>query len=221
MEQKKYTFNFQQKSLIGPINAILLGTNMSSSDSLIIDMVDKKIDGGKKIDIKKIDKLALLKALWQGGKYAAYFDKQKDNELPFFDEQLAKEYLDGFVEYFCGKCIRVDFSKDTIDSAGYNKANGQDALESVIRCMKCTETIIAQKPPCQFKPVEKIPMMQGVKCGKHRKEHKQVKSDDVPTKKQKTRDMCIFKPFGEPMLQDDPGTVLCSFCGHFKKHHVQ
>ncbi len=42
--------------------------------------------------------------------------------------------------------------------------------------------------------------------------------DDVKKKNAKKR--CIFKPFGEPMLRDDPGTVMCAICGHFKKNHL-
>lgn len=101
-----------------------------------------------------------------------------------------------------------------------------------------------KKQTCFFEAL-KMPLMNDIckKCGKLKNQHEQYqtqKSNNAqPTKRkinkkeeisnenitvnlyEKKRKSCIFKAFGDgkPMLANDPGTVMCTFCGHFKKHH--
>jgi len=184
------------------------------------------------ISIKGVDKVNLLRVLWNEAQYAAFFENIDDK--PVFDEDQAKEaVVSKYIEYFCGKSIHCDLSADKVKFDEYDKRNGNGLF---VRCLSSVKQPQAEQTPrcprtprCMFVSLN-VPLLRDTcqKCGKLEKEHheqkkhqeKQIKRKlsnvTQPSKKQKG---CVFTPWGKPMLNDDPGTIICGTCGRFKKHH--
>lgn len=77
------------------------------------------------VDISGIDKVQLLKALWDNRKPAIWFTLHNRSPPPF-DHELARDEVKVLIDYFCGRCIKLDLSGDKVDSAMYDKDVGPD-----------------------------------------------------------------------------------------------
>ena len=68
----------------------------------------------RNLDIKGIDKLQLLKALWENQRVARFYENMPQ-AAPQWDEKLAKEALAaGHIDYFQGRNMKMNLSKDTL-----------------------------------------------------------------------------------------------------------
>lgn len=83
------------------------------------------------LDIARIDKVELLKDLWELKSFAPHFlilDKR-----PMFDINKAKDVVNHSIYYFCGKFMNIDISRDTIDLTNCEHA---DILISVVQNLR-------------------------------------------------------------------------------------
>jgi hypothetical protein len=118
------------------------------------------------IDIKGIDKVLLLKALWSF---------QKESCFPrAFDEKEAATAVGAHIDYFCGRNIKMNLSKDSFvpstcyeDDAGVKVA---DVVEKVRSGMKEFDT--KPKPA----PLGAVDNRMCAGCGKKFKEGDVVKN---------------------------------------------
>jgi hypothetical protein len=90
------------------------------------------------IDIEGIDKIALLTELWNNASYACYFEENEKMPMRFSISD-AIVALRSPIDYFCGKCIKVDLSKDRVDPHGYNRDHGVGSFESIVENLKSNE----------------------------------------------------------------------------------
>ena len=87
------------------------------------------------INIRELDRIELLKRMWTKTGSASFF---MHNRLPSpaFPESGAEEAVSGYIDYFGGKPIKTDLSKDSIDPWLYNRDAGQGALEEIVEVMR-------------------------------------------------------------------------------------
>jgi hypothetical protein len=78
----------------------------------------------KTVNIKGIDKMTLLKTLWDYQYPALFFSFNPDVPVPGWDDALAREALkQGYIDYFQGRAIKADLSKDEVYSYNYDKGS--------------------------------------------------------------------------------------------------
>jgi hypothetical protein len=66
------------------------------------------------VDISGLDKLGLLKALWENQRVAVFY-ANIPQAAPRWDENLAKEALaSGHIDYFQGRNIKMNLSGNTL-----------------------------------------------------------------------------------------------------------
>lgn len=82
-----------------------------------------------KVDISGIDKIELLKAMWDKAPVAPYFG----NHRPPFSYPQAKIVISGFIDYFCGRAIKMNLSKQQVDPQGYNDEVGSGKFEEIVK----------------------------------------------------------------------------------------
>lgn len=83
------------------------------------------------IDISNVDRVALLKGLWENQITAGFFTLNAVL-APSFDEELAKKAVEGRIDYFYGRAIKTDLSKDSVDPYLYDRDAGQGTFQKVV-----------------------------------------------------------------------------------------
>lgn len=88
-----------------------------------------------KIDIRGVNRLQLLKVLWEQQQPALFYYCHPGAKIPRWNEKEAKRALEyGYIDYFQGRCIKTDLTKDIVDTSDYDESNGptfQDALNKL------------------------------------------------------------------------------------------
>lgn len=96
-------------------------------------MSKRKVDA--LIDIRGVDRFALLKQLWLQQKPAIFFSMNPSVKIPEWNDVDAREALNGgYIDYLKGRCIKTDLSTDFIDPYQYNWGRGptfEEALYAV------------------------------------------------------------------------------------------
>jgi hypothetical protein len=69
-------------------------------------------------DIKGLDKRALLKELWQRQKPVLFFRYNPHMALKWDDEEIDEALTDS-IDYYRGRCIKMDLRGDTLKTNGY------------------------------------------------------------------------------------------------------
>ena len=81
------------------------------------------------------EKVEALRKLWHAAPVASFFTNMPQ-AAPHFNEDLARKKIDGFIEYFCGRMIRADFSAfvegDASIFADYDRDFGEGKAKSVL-----------------------------------------------------------------------------------------
>lgn len=52
---------------------------------------------------------------------------------PKFDEEAAKRAVQGYIDHFCGRCIKIDFGRDEVS---FDRDAGQGAAEACLERAK-------------------------------------------------------------------------------------
>lgn len=90
----------------------------------------------KTIDISGIDKVKLLEELWKNQKVASFFNNFK-HLAPKFDKELAKEAVKDNIDYFQGRNMKVNLSKDHVTWwKAYDEDAGAGTFERVVSELK-------------------------------------------------------------------------------------
>ena len=87
------------------------------------------------VNISGIDKVQLLKALWLNAKPASFFGGSGTTP-PIFNEARASSAVKDYIDYFDGRCIKTDLSKDAANPRLYDRDWGNGAFEKVVRSLK-------------------------------------------------------------------------------------
>ena len=87
------------------------------------------------IDIRNLDKVKLLFLLWRGSSPARFFDTAPIYP-PSFNKEQAESAVKSRIDYFCGRCIKLDLSKDFVDPWLYDRDAGVGAFERIVSTMR-------------------------------------------------------------------------------------
>lgn len=83
------------------------------------------------VDISGIDKVQLLRALWEKSSPALFFKTGLLPE-PQFDETEARELQSLDVDYFCGRCIKSNLSGNVVSPRLYDRDIHPGAFAEVV-----------------------------------------------------------------------------------------
>jgi hypothetical protein len=78
------------------------------------------------------DKKKLLRALWEHAKPAVFF-QMHGLPGPAFEEAAAERELKGYIDYFCGRCIKTDLRGDTANPSAYDNDWGTGSFEKIVK----------------------------------------------------------------------------------------
>ena len=87
------------------------------------------------VNISGLSKVMLLERLWTRMKPAAFF-AYNPSLTPSFNKEEAKKAVEGYIDYFCGRCIKSDLSGDTANISLYNRDAGKGAFEEIVKKMR-------------------------------------------------------------------------------------
>lgn len=83
------------------------------------------------VSIKGLEKVKLLKALWEGAKPASFFTKYGISS-PAFDEPVAIDAVKSYIDYYSGRGIKTDLSGDTANPTSYDAEWGAGAFQKIV-----------------------------------------------------------------------------------------
>ena len=85
------------------------------------------------VNIIGLDKVKLLKALWENQIVASYFALIEE---PSFDYDLAKRVTGGYIDYFQGRAIKCNLSGDFVNPRLYDRDAGNGKFQAVVNHIK-------------------------------------------------------------------------------------
>lgn len=83
----------------------------------------------REVNIFGIDRVELLKELWLAREPAIFFSMYS----PQFDEKQAVQALNGYIDYFCGRCIKTDLSGMYADPSLYDRDAYPGAFADIVK----------------------------------------------------------------------------------------
>jgi len=89
------------------------------------------------VDISGVDKVVLLRELWNNSKPAAFFTMNGIPPPPF-NETNAKFFVDKYIDYYDGRLIKTDISGDTANPSMYDRDNGSGSFQKSVDAAKNT-----------------------------------------------------------------------------------
>jgi len=92
------------------------------------------------INIKNLNKVELLERLWENQITASFFAFNA-KVAPQFDKKQAEKAVTDRIDYFCGRAIKTDISKDEADTYLYDRDAGQGKFESIVTAMRSASTV--------------------------------------------------------------------------------
>lgn len=88
------------------------------------------------VDIHGINKMTLLRRVWESQHVALFFSMHPHVPKPTWDDTLAREALNaGYIDYFQGRAIKMNLSKDTVDCSLFNRSGPKMQFEDIVK--KC------------------------------------------------------------------------------------
>lgn len=88
------------------------------------------------VDISGLDKLTVLKAMWKNSKPALFFNLTKITPPALNEEEARRSLKNGYVDYLCGRVIKTNFTTNRLDTWGYDRDNGDGALQRVVNSLR-------------------------------------------------------------------------------------
>ena len=90
------------------------------------------------IDITKLPKVALLKALVIAAKKDAY---QSTIEY-LFNENVAEELINnGYIDRYCGRTVKADLSQQNVDPSLYDREAGRGTFAKVVENLRSVKNL--------------------------------------------------------------------------------
>ena len=87
------------------------------------------------VDISNIDKVQLLRALWNESKTAGFFSSG-NMITPAWDDSEASTAVKRYIDWFQGRVIKSDLTGNIVDPWGYDHDNGQGKFASVVASLR-------------------------------------------------------------------------------------
>lgn len=87
------------------------------------------------IDISGLDKVELLRKLWENQIVSQYYS-DTGRSAPEFDIDEARSAVQDDIDYFCGRCIKCDISGDEADPTDYDIDAGKGIFLKIVGEMK-------------------------------------------------------------------------------------
>lgn len=85
------------------------------------------------VNISQLSKVQLLKELVIAAKKDAY----QSTIEHLFDENVAQELIDnGFIDYYCGRAVKVDLTQNNVDPSLYDRDAGRGTFETVVKNLR-------------------------------------------------------------------------------------
>ena len=78
------------------------------------------------------DKMKLLRALWEHAKPAVFF-QMHGLPGPAFEEAEAEKAVKDYIDYFCGRCIKIDLRGDTANPSAYDNDWGVGSFAKIVK----------------------------------------------------------------------------------------
>lgn len=94
------------------------------------------------VDISGLDKVDVLYAIWQASSPAAWFGQFMGVPPPVFNWEEARRDLGRhgcYVDYFCGRCIKLDFRSDALDPRLFDRDYGQGAVARAVQKLRANK----------------------------------------------------------------------------------
>lgn len=88
------------------------------------------------VDITGINKVELLRALWNNSTPAAYFTFTNTKPPEWNNERASTAIGSGFIDYFQGRIIKADLSKDQVNPSLYDRDNGRGAFSEIVEFIR-------------------------------------------------------------------------------------
>jgi hypothetical protein len=88
------------------------------------------------IDISGLDRVQLLRHLWEKSKVAGFFGMYGGPTPSFGSERRPEDAVSGYIDYFCGRVIKTDLRDDEINPYLYDRDNGKGAFQRVVDTMR-------------------------------------------------------------------------------------
>ena len=153
------------------------------------------------VDISGLDKILLLKALWKEAPIAPFYGECHVAIPKFSEVDAAKTLLcrNGYIDYLCGRPIKVNIKEDVCDALFYDRQS-RKSFQSIVTKMR--DSCDMDEGPVDSVSDEPLDT-HGTLC---------------PMDGNKTK---TFWACGEPMIENDPDTVLCGNCPYTRKYHLQ
>jgi len=83
------------------------------------------------VDITGIDKVALLRELWLNSTVASFF-YFSNKPAPEFDEVEAAKSVNDYIDYFDGRCIKLNISGDSVKPRLYDQDFGEGKVKEIV-----------------------------------------------------------------------------------------
>lgn len=87
------------------------------------------------INISGLDKVELLQRLHRGQIIAGFF-AGNPSLAPAFDVDKAADAVTSYIDYFCGRAIKTDLSKDSVDPRLYDRDAGAGKFAQIVKQMR-------------------------------------------------------------------------------------
>ena len=101
---------------------------MTRDNNIVLNMCE--------IDITGLNKVELLHELWCGQKLAGFFEQMSQCAPPFDELEANVAVRNGYIDYFCGRCIKTDLSKDIISPRLYDRDAGDNSFMRAVEKVK-------------------------------------------------------------------------------------
>lgn len=85
------------------------------------------------IDISGINKGILLHSLWKGQVTESFFGSNSVSPPDFNEDQATKVAKAGYIDYYCGRAIKTDLSKDAVDPWLYDRDAGKGEFQRIVK----------------------------------------------------------------------------------------
>ena len=138
------------------------------------------------ISIQHLSKVELLFQMWKNQKVASFFTVSRTATPvfdPVVDQNKALEAIaQGYIDYFMGRAIKTDLSKDTISSSyAYDLDAGEGTLERIVAAMRPSESQNEEEETEAFSDVERANIEEVRSVQKKIKESNSLVPTTTPT----------------------------------------
>ena len=91
------------------------------------------------VNITGLDKVKLLRALWDSSKPASFF-RIDGVPPPKWDDRTAERDVKTYIDYHQGRAIKTDLTGDEADPWGYDREYGPGAFQRVAESVRAALT---------------------------------------------------------------------------------